>query len=150
MHDPRKNKFAVTVSHRLPESLVVDADLRAQRTWRDRAKVLSAIGCRVLEMVRRDGNFPHDLSGGYVSIRPKFSSKGVPLMPSSYFSNRGCPAPQRPWARLTFRLRNPDAQKAGAGSSGAIHRADRTRPSPGRNGSAAPARRDLPVNGRSR
>jgi len=59
----RKNpEFDITVSHRLPEGLVAHVDQWAARTWRDRAKILSAICCRVLEMVRQEGGFQQDLS----------------------------------------------------------------------------------------
>jgi hypothetical protein len=62
MADITRTEFDVTVSHRLPESLVASVDQWAQRTWRDRAKILSAICCRVLEMVRQEGGFQQDLS----------------------------------------------------------------------------------------
>jgi len=62
MAEQTKSEFDVTVSHHLPESLVASVDQWAQRTWRDRAKILSAICCRVLEMVRQEGSFQQDLS----------------------------------------------------------------------------------------
>jgi hypothetical protein len=62
MADITRTEFDVTVSHRLPESLVASVDQWAQRTWRDRAKILPAICCRVLEMVRQEGGFQQDLS----------------------------------------------------------------------------------------
>jgi len=62
MAEPKKPEFEITVSHRLPESLVASVDQWAARTWRDRAKVLSAICCRVLDMVRQEGGFQQDLS----------------------------------------------------------------------------------------
>ena len=62
MTEKSKAEFDITVSHRLPESLVASVDVWAQRTWRDRAKILSAICCRVLEMVRQEGGFQQDLS----------------------------------------------------------------------------------------
>ncbi|MGD1154547.1 MAG: hypothetical protein ABSA41_01840 [Terriglobia bacterium] len=62
MAEQTKPELDVPVSHRLPESLVASVDQWAQRTWRDRAKILSAICCRVLEMVRQEGGFQQDLS----------------------------------------------------------------------------------------
>jgi hypothetical protein len=62
MAEQNKVEFDITVSHRLPESLVASVDQWANRTWRDRAKILSAICCRVLEMVRQEGGFKQDLS----------------------------------------------------------------------------------------
>ncbi len=62
MAEQNKVEFGITVSHRLPESLVASVDQWANRTWRDRAKILSAICCRVLEMVRQEGGFKQDLS----------------------------------------------------------------------------------------
>jgi hypothetical protein len=54
MAEQTKPEFDVTVSHRLPESLVPSVDQWAQRTWCDRAKILSAIRCRgqLLKKVR--------------------------------------------------------------------------------------------------
>jgi hypothetical protein len=53
----RKLEFDIAVSHRLPESYVTEVDDWAARTWRDRAKILSAICCHVLRMVRDEGGF---------------------------------------------------------------------------------------------
>jgi hypothetical protein len=69
MAEQTKPEFDVTVSHRLPESLVASVDQGAQRTWRDRAKIPSAICCRVLEMVRQEGGFRQDLSDALRRLR---------------------------------------------------------------------------------
>jgi hypothetical protein len=62
MSDPTKTEFDIAVSTKLNEKLVVKVDEWAERSWRDRSKVLSAILTTVLKMVERDNNFEQDLN----------------------------------------------------------------------------------------
>ncbi|MBZ5672342.1 MAG: hypothetical protein LAO04_21800 [Acidobacteriia bacterium] len=66
MAEQTKPEFGVTVSHRFPESLVASV---GRRTWRDPARILSAICCRVLEMLRQEGGFQQDLSDALRRLR---------------------------------------------------------------------------------
>ncbi len=62
MSDPIKTEFDIAVSTKLNEKLVAKVDDWAERSWRDRSKVLSAILTTVLKMVERDNNFEQDLN----------------------------------------------------------------------------------------
>lgn len=57
-----KTEFDIAVSTKLKEDLVAKVDRWAERSWRDRSKVLSAILTTVLKMVERDNNFEADLN----------------------------------------------------------------------------------------
>jgi metal-responsive CopG/Arc/MetJ family transcriptional regulator len=64
MAEQNENKleFDIAVSTKLNEKLVTEVDKWAERTWRDRSKVLSAILTAVLKMVEHDNNFEQDLN----------------------------------------------------------------------------------------
>jgi len=62
MAEQIKPEFDIAVSTKLNEKLVVKVDQWAERSWRDRSKVLSAILTTVLKMVERDNNFEQDLN----------------------------------------------------------------------------------------
>jgi len=62
MTEQIKSGFDIAVSTKLNESLVEKVDLWAERSWRDRSKVLSAILTTVLKMVEQDNNFEQDLN----------------------------------------------------------------------------------------
>ena len=62
MAEQPKHEFDIAVSTKLNEKLVEKVDHWAERTWRDRSKVLSAILTTVLKMVEHDNNFEQDLN----------------------------------------------------------------------------------------
>ena len=62
MAEKIKREYSVSVSTTLDEKLVEKVDCWAERSWRDRSKVLSAILTAVLKMVQEDNNFQEDLN----------------------------------------------------------------------------------------
>lgn len=62
MADETKLGFDIPVSTRLNEQLVAKVDNWAQRSWRDRSKVLSALLTTVLNLIEHDSDFKQDLN----------------------------------------------------------------------------------------
>lgn len=63
MVNPEQQKiaFEIAVSTRLDENLVRDVDDWAERTWRDRSKVLGAFLTAILKQVKEQGGFSQSL-----------------------------------------------------------------------------------------
>ncbi len=59
--EQQKIAFEIAVSTRLDENLVRDVDDWAERTWRDRSKVLGALLSTILNQVKESGGFGQSL-----------------------------------------------------------------------------------------
>ena len=63
MAKPEQQKLAyeIAVSTRLDENLVRDVDEWAERSWRDRSKILAAFLSTILKQVKQEGGFEQSL-----------------------------------------------------------------------------------------